>query len=569
MATPGVTSGAPAPAVSAAADRTWVRRVSSLSTGLMSGVVVVCLVQLGLALTGNVGLVDRAISEMVRPMQPVTAVMLIVIATSGHLLLVPRTRRLPRARVLGVTLTISMAVVAGLYLAAFATTSAADLPSWLHAGGVEGDPFAGLPASNTAFVILVLAGSLPMLAAPARRIVHVGQVAAATSAIIAGRMLVEFVYGSRSLSSFPWAVSEMAVTTAVCVLALGASFILARWDVGVVSALVGSGPGGIVLRASLPGLLLLPVILLGFLQGQQLLNRSSVFGLLAVGISVLGLVLLMSLARTLDRRDNQRLMAVERALRARDALSQRAPAVTVLESQLSVMERIERDDLEIHAEARSESGVLAGDAYAVLDLEDSRVGLVLVDVAGHGAEPTVAALRVKDSLVHSLRHGASPAQALVELAPTLTETAEMATAVVAEFQSTTGHLRCAVAGHPPPLVVHENTIDELEATGPLLHSSIPGGWEHHEVTVGEGDTLMLYTDGLPASPLAELPERLWEGSPLAETVDWLLTNEGTHGDDVTLILVRRLRSHSRLVVDIADPAHHLAPVQSRFFLETR
>jgi serine phosphatase RsbU (regulator of sigma subunit) len=279
----------------------------------------------------------------------------------------------------------------------------------------------------------------------------------------------------------------------------------------------------------------------------------------------------MSLARTLDRRDNQRAIATERALRARDALAQRAPAVAVLESQLSTVEPIDRADIEIHAESLTESGVLSGDAHAILNLDDARIGLVLVDVAGHGAEPTVAALRIKDSLAQSLRHGASPVQALVEVSPLLGETAEMATAVVADMQTAGGHLRLVVAGHPPPLLIGNNTVDELAATGPLLHSSIPGAWTHHELTLGEGDTLMLYTDGLTQRPLGDLTKQLRDASSLAETVEWLLRGSGEPAfrDDVSLILLRRLRTRPKVVVDVADTAHNLSPVQSRFFLETR
>jgi hypothetical protein len=566
-----VTPGVGAPITASGADKTWVRRVSTLSTVLVTAVIAFSVLQLILGLAGQFAVIDIAISEMVRPMQPMAAVLLGITGTATHLLLVPRRRSLPLARSLGTVMVVGVAIIAGLYLAVYRSSSAADLPVWLRPGGLETDPFAGLPASNTAFVLLILVVSLPLLAAGARRAVLVGQILAATAATIAGRMLVEFLYGSRSLSSFPWGLSEMAVTSAICVIALGAAAVLARWDVGVVSALVGSGPGGIVLRASIPGLLLLPVILLGFLQGQQLLNRSSVFGLLAVAITVLGLVLLMSLARTLDRRDNQRAIATERALRARDALAQRAPAVAVLESQLSTVEPIDRADIEIHAESLTESGVLSGDAHAILNLDDARIGLVLVDVAGHGAEPTVAALRIKDSLAQSLRHGASPVQALVEVSPLLGETAEMATAVVADMQTAGGHLRLVVAGHPPPLLIGNNTVDELAATGPLLHSSIPGAWTHHELTLGEGDTLMLYTDGLTQRPLGDLTKQLRDASSLAETVEWLLRGSGEPAfrDDVSLILLRRLRTRPKVVVDVADTAHNLSPVQSRFFLETR
>ncbi|MGH8912323.1 MAG: PP2C family protein-serine/threonine phosphatase, partial [Acidimicrobiia bacterium] len=494
------------------------------------------------------------------------------LGTAAFLLLVHRSWRPPMARGIGTAIAVAVVIVSAVYLVAYRLTVADVLPRWLRPGGYSSDLFAGLPASNTAFALLLIGVALPLLATNSRRVVLTGQVLAATAAALGGRIIVEFFYGSRTLSSFPWALSEMAVTSALCLLALGGAAVLSRWDVGVVSALVGTGPGGLVLRRSLPAVLLMPVILLGFVQGQHLINRPSLFGLLAVVITVIVLVMLMSLARTLDRRDSQRAIATERALRARDALSQRAPVVTGLERQLSTVEPIKRDDVEVHAESRSESGVLTGDAYAIVNLEGSRIGLVLVDVAGHGAEPAVVALRIKDSLIHSLRQGSSPAQALGALRPLLEETEEMATAVVGEINAATGHLRCAVAGHPPPLVIRSDAVDTLESTGPLLHSSIGGTWSHHELSVAEGDTLMLYTDGLTERPLANVARQMREAPSLTEMVNWLTGGETgpAFRDDVSLILLRRLRVKQKTEIDVPDsPAHAISQAQSRFFLETR
>lgn len=555
-----------------AADKTWARRFSALSTGLMTAVVCFCLVQAVLAAMGTDPFIDRSISQTVRPMQQATALLLTVLGVSGFLLLVRRSWRTPFSRGVGIGLAFAAVAVSAGYLAAYRLNVAADLAGWLRPGGQPNDLFAGLPASNTAFALLILGVAFPLLGTDSRWMVLVGQGLAAAAAMLGGRLVVEFFYGSRTLSSFPWAFSEMALTTAICLLALGGAAVLARWDVGVVSALVGTGPGGLVLRRSLPALLLLPVILLGFVQGQHLLNRPSLFGLLAVLITAVALVLLMSLARALDRRDTQRAIATERALRARDALSQRAPAVAVLERQLSTVEEIDRPDIEVHAESRTESGVLAGDAYAIINLEGARIGVVLVDVAGHGAEPTVVALRIKDSLIHSLRQGSSPSNALTALRPLLEETEEMATAVVGELQPATGHFRCAVAGHPPPLVIRSEAVDELEATGPLLHSSVRGAWNHHELTVAEGETLMLYTDGLTERPLEDVARQMREASSLTQMMGWLTGGPAgpAFRDDVSLILLRRLPIRQKYDVDAPDgPVHALSRAQSRFFLETR
>ncbi|MGH8912101.1 MAG: hypothetical protein ACRDVD_06270, partial [Acidimicrobiia bacterium] len=79
------TTGVHAPAADMSADKTWVRRVSALSTGLVVAVICFCLFQVMLAVLASLPFIDLALSENVRPMQPATALLLAALGTAAFL----------------------------------------------------------------------------------------------------------------------------------------------------------------------------------------------------------------------------------------------------------------------------------------------------------------------------------------------------------------------------------------------------------------------------------------------------------------------------------------------------
>jgi serine phosphatase RsbU (regulator of sigma subunit) len=69
------------------------------------------------------------------------------------------------------------------------------------------------------------------------------------------------------------------------------------------------------------------------------------------------------------------------------------------------------------------------------------------------------------------------------------------TAFVAVIDTMVGRARYANAGHPPAFVVSRDDVVELGPTGPLVGLLTPG-WSTDEVSIGPGDNLCAYTDGL-------------------------------------------------------------------------
>jgi serine phosphatase RsbU (regulator of sigma subunit) len=73
---------------------------------------------------------------------------------------------------------------------------------------------------------------------------------------------------------------------------------------------------------------------------------------------------------------------------------------------------------------------------------------------------------------------------------------ELFTLVYAVIDPVAGRLRFANAGHPPPLLRRRGgSVRFLDGGGGLM-GVIDAAYDDHEVAVGEGDVLVLYSDGL-------------------------------------------------------------------------
>ena len=140
---------------------------------------------------------------------------------------------------------------------------------------------------------------------------------------------------------------------------------------------------------------------------------------------------------------------------------------------------------------------MAGDCYDVIRLAPSGLGLVVVDISGHGAVSGILALRCKELLRAGLRDGFEPSDAVQWAAEQLDDLGEetFLTAFVAVVDMRTGDVRYASAGHPPALLCSPTHAVELDPTGPIVGPFV-GPWETATAALDPGDTLAVYTDGL-------------------------------------------------------------------------
>lgn len=141
-----------------------------------------------------------------------------------------------------------------------------------------------------------------------------------------------------------------------------------------------------------------------------------------------------------------------------------------------------------------------GDWYDALPLPEGALGLSVGGVTGSGPGTVAAMGRLRASLrAYAVMEGEDPVAVLsdLELLLRLTEPARSATALFAYAEPAVRRVLLAGAGHCPPLIVGPDRTEYVETT-----LSAPLGmlacWEAPsvELTLGEGETLLLYSDGL-------------------------------------------------------------------------
>ena len=155
-------------------------------------------------------------------------------------------------------------------------------------------------------------------------------------------------------------------------------------------------------------------------------------------------------------------------------------------------------ELGVHYVSADPSSPTGGDLYDWLVLPDGDLHLAIVDVMGKGVGATKEAVSVCHALRLLTLEGCD-LERLVAKADTLTTAQSpdlVATVMVARYRPADGHLRLAGGGHPPALVISGGGVRQVNAPG--IPIGYPGAGTHQvvELTLGRGDTLVLYTDGL-------------------------------------------------------------------------
>jgi serine phosphatase RsbU (regulator of sigma subunit) len=249
----------------------------------------------------------------------------------------------------------------------------------------------------------------------------------------------------------------------------------------------------------------------------------------------------------------------------KDALERETQAVGDLQREMlpRSLPEVRGYEWQIHYTTSTRAG---GDYYDFFSLPEGRIGVLLGDAAGHGAQAAVlmAMMRV---LLHTTSEALTvPDQVLARLGQQLAKTVpggRFATACYAVLEPTSGRLDFSLAGHPPPLVLRgdDGGLQELPLRGgPPLGLFPDSLFEAGATTIRPGDTLILYTDGLTEgmSPTQELfgEDRLAEalegaGSlPLVELRNRVLARLDAHTagaareDDLTLLMLRRTVRHA-------------------------
>lgn len=193
---------------------------------------------------------------------------------------------------------------------------------------------------------------------------------------------------------------------------------------------------------------------------------------------------------------------------------------------------------------------VGGDWYDVIELPERRLGLVVGDVAGKGVPAASTMGRLRHALRIYASEGRKPRAAVRRLNDLFEDVeASFATLVFLVVDLDTGACRYTNAGHLPPLVRRrDGAVDLLARPASLPLGVGPTSYRHEALSLGRGDILLLYTDGLVERrdrPLDEGLRALTEivaggpGEPeplLDRVVDELVGDR--REDDVVLLALR-------------------------------
>jgi serine phosphatase RsbU (regulator of sigma subunit) len=203
------------------------------------------------------------------------------------------------------------------------------------------------------------------------------------------------------------------------------------------------------------------------------------------------------LAHDVERLRRQLNNEVLDAVKAREAVEQSASVLLSLRSELQPDLDALPADWTVAGQVEPAEGVVAGDCYDLVRMSASQLGLVVVDISGHGAVPGVLALRCRELLRAALRNGLDPGASVRWAHDQLDDLGDetFLSAFVAVADLATGGLRYANAGHPPPILCTTDVVVELPPTGPIV-GPLAGEWQTAYTRLAAGDTLAVYTDGL-------------------------------------------------------------------------
>lgn len=180
--------------------------------------------------------------------------------------------------------------------------------------------------------------------------------------------------------------------------------------------------------------------------------------------------------------------------------AQRDIANTLQGAILTVPERIEGIEFGHLYRSATETARVGGDFYDVFELEHNKVGIVIGDVSGKGIKAATLTSLVRNTIRAYAYEQELPSTILKK-----TNTAILRSVPVGNFitlflgiiDMNSGELLYCSAGHPPALLKRAiGMVELLEVTSPVVGAFVGLDFMDTKATIGAGDVLFLYTDGI-------------------------------------------------------------------------
>lgn len=145
---------------------------------------------------------------------------------------------------------------------------------------------------------------------------------------------------------------------------------------------------------------------------------------------------------------------------------------------------------------------VGGDFYDFFDIDGDHIGLVMADVSGKGIPAALFMVIAKTLIKNAAQSGISPKEVFEKVNNELCENnaEEMfVTCWLGILNTKSGKLQAVSAGHEYPVIKRKAGEFEIFKD---VHGFVMGGMENmryrqYDIQLNEGDTIFLYTDGVP------------------------------------------------------------------------
>jgi serine phosphatase RsbU (regulator of sigma subunit) len=161
----------------------------------------------------------------------------------------------------------------------------------------------------------------------------------------------------------------------------------------------------------------------------------------------------------------------------------------------------DRKEFDIYA-TMTPAKEVGGDFYDFFMIDDDHLGLVIADVSGKGVPAALFMVIAKTLIKNRALVGGSPSEILAYANNQLLEGNDQdlfVTVWLGIFEISTGKGIASNAGHEHPVIKRAGGDFELEiyrhSLALAVMEDVP--FEEHEFKLNKGDTLVVYTDGVP------------------------------------------------------------------------
>jgi phosphoserine phosphatase RsbU/P len=159
----------------------------------------------------------------------------------------------------------------------------------------------------------------------------------------------------------------------------------------------------------------------------------------------------------------------------------------------------ERGEFDVYAEMRP-AGHVGGDFYDFFLLDDTRLAVAIGDVSGKGVPAALIMTATRALLKSQALRGATPAECLTTINAHLCAeniSSMFISLFYGQLDLSNGEFRYATGGHQMPFHLGRHGMTRLERTnGMVVGVLASGAYDEGCLTLGEGDRLFLYTDGI-------------------------------------------------------------------------